>query len=195
MDDEFPRVAVMTRSRAVTIVLVSVIILSMAVIAQALLQSWHISRVNTAMAALASGQDIAVSPKAPPPLQAARAAFLLAHGRAEDAQFIADRMEAANDPQSHADLLYTLGNFMLRRGLAMYFTRPMRETAPVLRIAQAEYRAALQDDPGNWDARYNLDIVDALVRDDGAEAATTGARMAPDKATIPDEPGAPSGLP
>jgi mxaK protein len=104
-------------------------------------------------------------------------------------------MAAADDPQSHAELVYNLGNFMLRRGLSMYFTHPMRETAPVLRIAQAEYRAALQDDPGNWDARYNLDVVDALVRDDGAESPTTGTRMAPDKSIVPDEPGAPSGLP
>ena len=172
-----------------------IVIAGAATAAQAGLSLFETHRENITISDLAAGQDRAVASDAEATLQVARGAFLLAHGRPEDAQSVADRMASGDRSRQHGELLYNLGNFMLRRGLAIYVTHPMRETAPLLRIAQAEYRAALHDDPDNWDARFNLDIVNALVRDDGAASPTAGTRMAPDKAMVPDEPGAPSGLP
>jgi mxaK protein len=166
-----------------------------AVAVQATISMVQTDRAAAAVAALGSGIDRAVPPDAPGAVLAARGIFLLARGHPEDAQAIADRMAGQEDQGARATLLYDLGNFMLRRGLGMYFTRPMRETAPVIRIAQAEYREALHEDPQNWDARYNLDIADALVRDAQSATPTVGSQMAPDKALVPDEPGAPGGLP
>ena len=182
----------MKPARIVTASAAAILFAGMALAAQAALALFQTRQDNAAIIALASGRDLAVPTRANPNLQSARGIFLLAHGRPEEAQAIADRLP---DSAARAGLLYNLGNFMLRRGLTMYFTRPMRETAPVIRIAQAEYREALHLNPDNWDARFNLDVANALVRDADAAKPTTGFQMAPDKATIPDEPGAPAGLP
>ncbi len=119
----------------------------------------------------------------------------LAQNRPEAAQDIADRMATDEDEAARAVLLYDIGNYMMRRALPIYFTRPMREVAPLIRVAKAEYRQALQIDPQNWDARFNLDVAESLVREVENPVPKSGSTMAQDKATIPDEPGVPNGMP
>jgi mxaK protein len=158
-------------------------------------QMWDMWRGNAAMASLAAGKDVAVPPDADGSLLAARGAFLIAHHRENEAQAIADRMAAGGDQAARAALLYTLGNAMLRRALAGYLTKPIRLTAPLIQLAKAEYREALAIDPGNWDARYNLDIASALVHETGSSEPNVGQDMARERAFRPDIPGAPDGLP
>ena len=157
-------------------------------------RQWNAARQNSAVSALAAGQDLAVGQDAPGLLLLARARYLIAHGQLEAAQAITDRMAASLAPE-RADALYALGNAHLRQALALFRTVPFRKVAPILRLAKAEYRQALQTDPDNWDARYNYTLAAALVRDTEAAEPTASDEMAHQRATWPDIPGAPNGMP
>jgi mxaK protein len=52
--------------------------------------------------------------------------------------------------------LYNLGNLHLRQALRHGPARAM-ETLPLVELSKQALRDALRDDPGNWDARYNLE--------------------------------------
>ena len=152
-------------------------------------------RQNTGMAALAGGRDVAVARDAPAPLQLARARYLIAQGKLEGAQAIADRMAGGEAVGERAALLYALGNAHMRQALTLFKTVPFRKVAPILSLAKAEFRQAIQLDPDDWDARYNYTLAAALVRDTEAAQPTAGDEMAHERATWPDIPGAPNGMP
>jgi mxaK protein len=68
---------------------------------------------------------------------------------------------------------YDLGNLHLREALK---TRDADAASvlPLVELAKQSYRDVLRADPGDWDARYNLERALALAPeadDEGAEAA------------------------
>ena len=152
-------------------------------------------RQNAGAAALASGHDLPVAAEAPGRLQLARARFLMAHGQIDAAQALADRMAGSSAAAERAEIAYLLGNAHMRQALTLFKTVPFRKVAPVLSLAKAEYRQAIQLDPGDWDARYNYTLAAALVRDTEAAQPTAGDEMAHERAAWPDIPGAPNGMP
>ena len=151
-------------------------------------------RRNVAAREMAGGHDLPAAGAAVF-VALARARFLIAHGQLDAAQAIADRMAREAPAADRAELLYALGNARMRQGLAMFRTVPFRKVAPVLSLAKAEYRQAIQLDPDDWDARYNYALAAALVRDTEAAQPTAGAEMAHERAAWPDIPGAPNGMP
>ncbi len=155
----------------------------------------EILRQNTDMSLLASGHDLAVAPDAPGLLRLARARILIVHGQLEAAQAIADRMAGSGAASERAELLYALGNAHMRQALTLFKSVPFRKVAPILSLAKAEYRQVVQLDPEDWDARYNYTLAAALVRDTEAAQPTEGNEMAHERATWPDIPGAPNGMP
>jgi len=183
------------RRRVTGIAAVLLLVAGVALAADGGWRWWRAGRDRATIAALAAGRDVFVPPEADGPLQLARGVFLLRHGRPDEAQTIADRMGAGDDQQDRAALLYALGNTMLRKALADYLTKPIRLTAPLIRFAKAEYREVLHIDPQNWDARFNLDVASALVRDSEGRDPNVGQEMARERAFRPDIPGAPDGLP
>ncbi|ABM96227.1 MULTISPECIES: hypothetical protein [Methylibium] len=56
---------------------------------------------------------------------------------------------------------FNLGNMYLRQALAASpggdAAAPSAETAPLIELAKQRYRDLLRADPGDWDARYNLE--------------------------------------
>ncbi len=154
---------------------------------------WRMASANRAIAALAAGNDMAVGHDAPARAQAARGLFLVRQHRLEEAMAVAERLD--NDAAARAALLYALGNAHMRRGLAIFADAPIREVAPLINQAKAEYRLSLQLRPDNWDARFNYDVAASLVRDQDPPPPKKGDELARERALIPDLPGVPNGLP
>ncbi len=155
----------------------------------------EMQRQNVGVAALASGQDLAVAGDAPALLQLARTRYLIARGQLDGAQAMADRMAGGGATPERAQALYALGNAHMRQALGLFKTVPYRKVAPILSLAKAEYRQAIQIDPDDWDARYNYTLAASLVRDTEAAEPTASDEMAHERATWPDIPGAPNGMP
>ncbi len=155
---------------------------------------WQVHSQNRQVAALVEGRDVAVDQDAPAPVQAARARLLIAQGKLDAAQAIADRLQAG-PAAIRASVLYTLGNAHMRHALAILSQVPFRLVRPVLGQARSLYRQAIELDPGNWDARYNYALVNALIPDADAAQPTAGNQMSHERAAWPDIPGAPNGLP
>jgi mxaK protein len=150
---------------------------------------------NNILALYARGTDHALPRDAAPALRAARGLFLLAHDRVDDAQAELDAIGQENAAGPRSLLLYGLANAHLRRALDIFSSAPMRKVAPLIGLAQSEYRAVLRADPSNWDARYNFDIASALSHDPEVAFFLKGDDMARERALVPDAPGAPNGLP
>ncbi len=150
---------------------------------------------NARIAAFAAGRDVALPRNAAPEERAARGVFLLSHDRVDDAQVELDSLPDRPDVPARDALLYALANAHLKRALEIFNSAPMRKVAPLVALAQSEYRQVLRHDPQNWDARYNFDIASALTHDPEAASYLKGDDMARERALVPDAPGAPNGLP
>jgi hypothetical protein len=150
---------------------------------------------NGIIALYARGEDYTLPRDAVPALRAARGLFLLAHDRVDEAQAELDAIGLENTAGPRSLLLYGLANAHLRRALEIFTSAPMRRVAPLIGLAQSEYRAVLRADPSNWDARTNFDIASALSHDPEVAFFLKGDDMARERALVPDAPGAPNGLP
>jgi mxaK protein len=155
----------------------------------------HLRMMNAAMADYAAGHDAAPPRDAFPILRAARGLMLLKQNRVDDAQAEFDSIDPDSQDPARTTLLYALANAHLRRALDLFNSEPMRKVAPLIGLAQSEYRQVLRRDPDNWDARTNFDIASALTHDPGVAAYLKGNDMARERALVPDAPGAPNGLP
>jgi mxaK protein len=151
--------------------------------------------VNAAIAAFAENRDAALPRDANPILRAARGLMLLKQNRVDDAQAELDSIDPDRGGPARATLQYALANAHLRRALELFNSEPMRKVAPLIGLAQSEYRQVLRRDPDNWDARTNFDIASGLTHDPDVAAYLKGDDMARERALVPDAPGAPNGLP
>jgi len=66
--------------------------------------------------------------------------------------------------------LYNLGNLHLRQALRNGPTGAV-EALPLVELAKQSYRDALRADPGDWDARYNLERALVLAPEIDAQAS------------------------
>jgi mxaK protein len=155
----------------------------------------RINADNASLARLAAGHDEKLPRDADPVLHAGRGVFLLAHDRVDDAQAELDAMQPLADPHMRAILQFGLANAHLRRALDIFSSAPMRQVAPLIGLAQSEYRQVLRADPQNWEARTNFDIASGISHDPDVAAYLKGDDMARERALVPDAPGAPNGLP
>jgi len=173
---------------------VAVCVAALAYAAATMAEWLTIKSENARIAAFSAGQDMLLPRHAAAELRAARGIRLLAHDRVDDAQAEFDAM-GDTASQARDTLLYALANAHLKRALEIFNSAPMRQVAPLIGLAQSEYRAVLRHDPRNWDARYNFDIASALTHDPEVAAYLKGDDMARERALVPDAPGAPNGLP
>jgi mxaK protein len=82
-------------------------------------------------------------------------------------------LQGERGPLRHA-VLYNLGNLHLHEALKNGPERA-NDALPLVELAKQSFRDALRDDPGDWDARYNLERalgiapeVDERVEEDNA---------------------------
>lgn len=183
------------RRGAAEIGALAVLLVALGIAAQSGLALWRAARDEARIARLAQGADLPARSGESERVRAARGMALLARNHPADAQDIADRLAQDGDPPVRAALIYDIGNAMMRRALPIYYTKPMRQVAPLIQVAKSEYRQALEIDPEDWDARFNLDVAAALVRETESPLPKAGTTMSQEKATIPDAPGVPNGMP
>jgi mxaK protein len=153
-------------------------------------------RDNQTIAALAAGRDLSVGAGAPAAVRFARADFLLARERIDEAQALVVDMRLAGDHGRLADLQYNIANARLRAAFGLFEENRIDAAIPLIRLAKDGYRAALTVVPDHWDARHNLDVAMRLVRDLPRNSQDEeDAPPEPPKQLWTDLPGLPKGLP
>jgi mxaK protein len=154
-------------------------------------------QANAAIARLRAGADVAVDPtSARAALLDARAAFLLHRDRIDEAQPLLDQAMLRADDATRVGMLYNMANARMRAAVAAIGKGDYDKAIPLVMLAKAEYRSALRLAPGNWDAKYNLDIAMRLVRDLPQAIGEDEQKPleTPEKLWT-DLPGVPKGLP
>lgn len=145
--------------------------------------------------ALGANRDVRPPDDASGDLLFARAHFLLARDRIDEAQALVGPLVERGGPKVAARFHYDVGNARTRRAVGAIESSQINKAIPEVRLAKDAFRAALRADPELWDARYNLDVVMRLVRDfpefEGGEEAT----KAQPRKLWTDLPGRPRGLP
>jgi mxaK protein len=154
-------------------------------------------RQNALIQRLAGGEDVAIDiAAAPDAILLARADYLLARDRIDEAQTIADVAAARNAPETRAALLYNLANARLRIAIEAIEQGALDKAIASVNLAKTAYRLALRIDPEAWDAKYNLDIAMRLVRDLPQQDDTAEDKSPEEpKQLWTDLPGIPKGLP
>jgi mxaK protein len=152
---------------------------------------------NELIKELRAGKDVAVDPAtAASALIEARASFLLARDRIEEAQPLLDQASLRAEPAVEARMLYNAANARLRAAVKAIEQGKFDKAIPLVALAKSEYRDVLRREPGNWDAKYNLDVAMRLVRDlPRAEGEDGGDKQKEPAKLWTDLPGVPKGLP
>lgn len=155
------------------------------------------SQTNAAIDRLRAGADLPVdAASAPPALLDARAAFLLKRDRIEEAQPLLDQATLRGDRATRVRMLYNMANARIRAAVAAIEKGNLDKAIPLVTLAKSEYRTALRLDPGDWDAKYNLDVAMRLVRDlPQAVGEDEEKPLETPENLWTDLPGVPKGLP
>ena len=171
------------------------LLLALAGLALTTRAAFQAARVNHAMEAMAAGRDIAVAPDAPLRLIEARAAWLLARDRLEQAEPLGPLIQAGGDTEALARWHFNRGNARLRAAFELISLRQLDEAIPQVDLAKAAFRAALRADPAHFGAKVNFELAQRLVRDLPKVEQAGEEIDAPPKALWTDLPGVPGGLP
>ncbi|MCZ7596254.1 MAG: hypothetical protein M5U16_16225 [Hyphomicrobium sp.] len=155
------------------------------------------SQTNAVIDRLRVGADVPVdAASAPPALLDARAAFLLKRDRIEETQPLLDQAALRADRATLVRMLYNMANARMRAAVTAIEKGNLDKAIPLVTLAKSEYRTVLRLDPGDWDAKYNLDIAMRLVRDLPRAVGEDEEKPleTPEKLWT-DLPGVPKGLP
>jgi len=109
-------------------------------------------RVNAAIAAASASTLDSTLPEA----VFARARALSSTGNYEAAMKTYKILIQSERTDLRRAALYNLGNLHLRQALKSGPNRAV-ESLPLIELAKQSYRDLLREDPGDWDARYNLE--------------------------------------
>lgn len=156
---------------------------------------WLDAHDNAAIRALAGGRDAQLREGADPRVAHARILYLAWRDRLTEAQEMLPLMQGAR-PDLQSGAHYAIGNARMRLGFQNIETSRFEDAEPEIALAKLAYRAALQADPGDRDAKVNLDLAMRLVRDlprpeiEGEEDPETRPRR-----LWTDLPGMPRGAP
>lgn len=157
---------------------------------------------NATIDALAARREIVVPVDARLEVAYARVRFLLDRDRVDEAAPLVEIIgrDAASDPSSArrqlaADAWRALGSARLRLAFNLMRDGKIDEAIPSVRIAKEFYIRALRLVPGDWDAKFNLDVASRLVRDFPEGNAQGEESPDPPKRVWTDLPGLPKGLP
>lgn len=152
-------------------------------------------RINRDLQAMTMGRDVPVTPDAPLRLIEARALWLLARDRLDEAEVFGPLIDARGDSAALARWQFNRGNARLRAGFDLISQSRLDAAIPQVNLAKSAYRASLRADPGNFAAKANFELAQRLVRDLPQPEQTGDEAEAPPKALWTDLPGTPGGLP
>ena len=127
--------------------------------------AWNAARTNTRIAALEAGRDEIVSPDDPTALLVARATFLAARDRLDEAEPLLDSLDRRGATDAASRVRYVLANARLRKAFDLIGRGDLDRAGPQVTLARQDYRRALQARPDFWDAKFNFDVASRLIRD------------------------------
>lgn len=151
---------------------------------------------NAKIRALKANHDVAVAMDLPPELLLARIEFLLDHDRVDEIQPYVEALDKTGSDALRAIAHYNFANGRLRQAFDLLTQGKLDAAGPFVVLSRQEYRLALTLAPGDWDAKFNLDVASRLIRDFPAFERTIGDAVKTDRKKIwTDIPGKPEGLP
>lgn len=134
-------------------------------------------------AQIVAGEVPADAPGLPLPMQFAQAHALAAAGADEAAL---NRYAALQGDSSLGRAArYNSANLLLRQAIALRAGPQAGQALALIELAKESYREVLRQDPGHWDARYNLERAQRLVPDpdEAEDLGTESPRAAERSAT------------
>lgn len=150
---------------------------------------------NADIAALQAGQDVGAR-SASGEVLLARANFLIARDRFDDAQAVIDQAKPIADADVMARMLYNQANANVRRAFAAIEGGKADGAIPLTKLAKDAYREALRLDPMAWNAKHNYDVATRLMRDfPGYEQEGEEVPPEAEVKLWTDLPGVPQGAP
>ncbi|HET7793964.1 MAG TPA: MxaK protein [Rhizobacter sp.] len=120
---------------------------------------WRLQRWNVAIAA----DPPVAATDAPPELQ-----FALAHAQAAsgaDTEALNRYRALQGDTPLGQAARYNSANLLVRQAQALRAGAQPGQALPLIELAKEIYREVLRHDPGQWDARYNLERAQRLLPD------------------------------
>lgn len=127
---------------------------------------------------ISHGDLPADQPGLAPHLRFAHAARLAAAGQGDAALKVYRALQA--DPVLGQAARYNSGNLLLRQAAVLRAGEQPGQAVALIELAKENYRDLLRDDPGHWDARYNLERAQRLLPD--PEEVDPSAASAPNNA-------------
>jgi mxaK protein len=118
---------------------------------------WRLHRLN---AALAAPDSIRIDEHTEPLLVFAKARRLAQTGQADEAIRLYTSLSDTADPDLRARALHNLATLYLQDAAKRWNAHGVLEAAHVgteVELAKENYRQALRLNPGDWDARFNLE--------------------------------------
>jgi mxaK protein len=183
---------------AQTILLTLALLAGLAGAAVSALLLFQTDRQNRTIVQLERGFDLPADPSSSPcALSFARQYFLLQHDRLDEAQIFTGIAAPRCGTATRTLLFYNLANARVRQAFGLIEKGDHEKAIPYTGLAKNDYRQALRTDPKAWDAKYNFDVAQRLVRDlprgQGEEEEPQPAEK--EKPLWTDLPGLPRGLP
>jgi mxaK protein len=116
----------------------------------------HAVRVNGGVSDVSVAQpDSGKSPGQAPEVQLALGSAQARSGNHDAALTIYKALIQGNRPDIRRAALFNLGNLYLTQALSGVPTAA--RSLPLIELAKQSYRTVLRENPGDWDARYNLE--------------------------------------
>jgi mxaK protein len=122
----------------------------------ALYQGARLHQATRINAAIARVEDLSAFDETVPEARFARALAWSREGNFEAALQAYKGLSQSDDPALSLGALYNLGNLQLRAALKHGPAQALR-SLPLIELAKQSYRDLLRREPGDWDARYNLE--------------------------------------
>lgn len=106
---------------------------------------------------MASPAVVAAPEDAPASVRLVQARALAAHGQFWPALSLY-RIIANEQPALRTTARFNEGNLLLRQAITLQTAGDDARAQPLLQLAKVAYRQVLQDQPMDWDAKYNLEL-------------------------------------
>jgi len=149
----------MTTQRRTRLVIAVLAVAALAALADGV-HLWRLQRWN---AAIAAQPPVAAGSAAPAELQFALAHAQAASGAADEA--LKHYRALQGDSALGQAARYNSANLLVRQAIGVRNSTQPGLAIPLLELAKESYREVLRHDPGQWDARYNLERAQRLLPD------------------------------
>jgi mxaK protein len=146
-------------------------------------EAWRVLRIRAWNAAIVSGAAAPAAARVPSQVRFAAAYALGAAGQVEAALNAYRELGHAGEDQVRRDAKYNSGTLYLQQAIAAAAGADPGAALTWVELAKQSYRELLREDPGDWDARYDLERALRIAPD--AEPAAAEPPPPPDRRHTP----------